>query len=550
MTWSISTFRHSRRKKDFTYQIKIKIRNTSSSFQRDFPIEFTNQGKRIKLSLTENEWRQLSKSNQKIIGVAEAKYREILLFLDKMNVKPSTKIILDLYRKDIYDLTKELELQKVKDLLSYELNEDEISKYSDDELIDISKSVNDLDIEQEGIMQEDEVGSVLLLAENHKRKKDELEKAKSIENNLERCDAQYQIIGFPDFSKIIDVFGYYWTLKKINGGRYLTKFDSKIVLRIAQFVFITGASNRIEDLDAEWLKSYFIYLREFGYLDTREIRNYTPLELYNFKNIIIEKKENCKPYQASSFEDQIKKFKRYFKVLKEETTYLDSIPKLNIDNFSFENLKRYDSDYSVNKTQKDHFVNVEELKLLNEYNSTDQNLNLTRDLFFIQVFSSGNRSIEKDIVMSKVINGITYFEIKHSKTNSINIGVPSKYLNKVLERHGGYLPAIKFNAKEYNENLKKIATELNLDRKIEHLVTKVNSSKTLYEYKPLYECISQYYSRHTLVNYLVDADTPDSDIIKITGHVDVRILDHYKRKTTVEDKLKIFEKADKNNNVI
>jgi uncharacterized membrane protein len=100
---------------------------------------------------------------------------------------------------------------------------------------------------------------------------------------------------------------------------------------------------------------------------------------------------------------------------------------------------------------------------------------------------------------------------------------------------------------DYNRNLKSIAEKLKLDRKIEFVKNEVNSIETVYSYKPLFECVSQYFTRHTLVNYLVDSGRSDEDIIKITGHVNPQILNHYKRKATIQDKQKIIDEADKAN---
>ncbi|MCH7410202.1 hypothetical protein MM239_12410 [Belliella sp. DSM 111904] len=547
MAWTISLFRHKRKKKDGTFQIKLKIRNRDLKFQYDFPIEYKVAGKKKKLSLSLDFWNNLSKNNKKIIYVAEHRYKEILFFLENNNVPITPKSIRNLYIQEPFDITKENEIEKIKHLLSYELSEKEISEYSGDQLIGIANSLDDLQIGNDEILQEDQVGTLLILAEEHNRKKEELNKARNIENNLDRCDAQYKITGYYDYTRIIDAFGYYWTLKRINDSRYLTKYDGKIVLRVAQFIFLTGASNRVEDLNHEWVKSYFLHLKNYGFLDTRKIRNYTPLELYDYKDLIIENQHRNKIYSLESYVDQIKKFKKYFRTLRKKTTFFDSIPKLDLDDFDINSLKNIEADYEQVKTQKDHYLNVEELEIMSGFKSDNEELNLTRDLFFIQTFSSGNRSIEKDLVAIKVHKGITYFEVKHSKTKSKNVNGQFKYLREVLTRYNYILPEIKMNSRQYNENLKKIAEELNFNRKIEHVVNKINSKATVYNYIPLKKCISQYYSRHTLVNYLVDGGTKDTDIIKITGHVNTDILDHYKKNVTVQEKQKIIDIADKNN---
>ena len=101
------------------------------------------------------------------------------------------------------------------------------------------------------------------------------------------------------------------------------------------------------------------------------------------------------------------------------------------------------------------------------------------------------------------------------------------------------------DAKTYNINIKKISKELGLDRKIEFVFNKMNSIETEYEYKPLHECITQYFTRHTLVNYMVDAGHSDEEIIEITGHVSTDILSHYKKKHDINRKQAIIDKADK-----
>lgn len=549
MVWTAVVFRHPRKKKDGTFQIKVKIRNKGLKFQHDFPIEYTYKNVKKKFCLSLNDWNSLSKNNSRIIHVAEHKYKEILKFLKSNNRSITAKSISELYSKHTLDLTNEIDTEKIRHLLSYDLPLEMIDDYSDSHLLKLAKELDELAVDNQDL-QEDEVGTILLQAEEQMRIKTDMERSKLIDDCLLRCDAQYKIVGYFDMTRIIDVFGSYWTLKRINDSRFLTKYDSKIILRIAQFIFLTGASNKISDLNYEWIKSYFLHLRNYGYLDTRLVRNYTPLELYDYKNVIISNKHKNKIYSVESYIDQIKKFKKYYSVLSKKTSYLDSLEKLDIDDFDIKSLRLSDADYDQEKTQKEHYVNVEELELMNNYVSENENLNLSRDLFFIQTFSGGSRSIDKDIVTSKNIKGITYFEVHHSKTKSKNISGVSKYLDNVLKRHEGKLPRIKVTAKEYNYNLKEIAKELNLNRSIEFVRNKVNSKITTYEYKPLYECISQYFSRHTIVNYLVDGGTSDDDIIKITGHATAKILEHYKKNITLIERQKIIDMADKNNKVV
>jgi hypothetical protein len=549
MTWSATAFKFFRkREKDGKYQIKIKLRNTKTKFQRDFPIEQTVNGKIEKLSLSEQDWRNQSRVINRIIRYSEGKYVEIARSLEINGKSLSTDNIMFFYRKEIVDFNDQLTVERMKEALSYDLDPEYIEYYKDEELLEIAKSLEDSDlISNDGEFSVEDIGSVLIDVEIRNNRKKELEAIKSIEDSLDRCDAQYQSLELFDKSKIIDVFGFFWTLRRINGSRYLDKWNKKIVLRLAQYIFLTGSSNELKDFDEKWLNSYFIYLRDFGFLDTREIRNYTPLELYDYEVTIKNKKNQCKPYELDSFKDQIKKFKRYFQILLDETDLLDNLPKINLKKFSVKTLKLPNSYFETSFTQKDHYVNVAELKRLAKFKSRNEELNLTRDLFFIQTFTSGNRSIDKDKVEFISEQGISYLEVKHSKTRSRNQTGKFEFLNQVIERNGGAIPKISMKVSEYNLNLKLIAKELNLDRKIEFVSNKINSKKSFYKHIPLYECISQYFSRHTLVNYLVDAQIGNEDIIKLTGHADVKILDHYRKIVSIEDKQKLIDEADKKN---
>ena len=100
-------------------------------------------------------------------------------------------------------------------------------------------------------------------------------------------------------------------------------------------------------------------------------------------------------------------------------------------------------------------------------------------------------------------------------------------------------------AKDYNRYLKAMAYELKLERDIEFVSNLMNSPESVLSYKPLYKCISQYFSRHTLVNYLVDAGHSDEEIIEITGHVSTDILSHYKKKYDINRKQTLIDRADK-----
>ncbi|OYX12029.1 MAG: hypothetical protein B7Z16_16975, partial [Algoriphagus sp. 32-45-6] len=408
MTWTASAFKHSRkREKDGKHQIKIKLRNTNTNFQRDFPIEQTVNGKREKLGLSEQEWKNQSRVINKIIKYSEGRYVEIAKSLEIKGKPISTDDILFYYRQEILDFNDQLTVDKMKEMLSYDLDPEYVDAYKDEELLEIAKNLEDSDlISEDGELSIEDMGSVLLDVEIRTNRKKELEAVKSIKDNLDRCDAQYQLPELFDKSKILDVFGFFWTLRKLNGSRYLNLWYQKIVLRLAQYIFITGASNNLEDFDEKWLNSYFIYLRDVGYLDTREIRNYTPLELYDYQEVIRSKADQCKPYELDSFRDQIKKFKRYFQILFDETDLLDCLPKINLKKFNVDSLKLSNSDFEESFTQKDHYVNVSELKLMASFNSENKDLNLTRDLFFIQTFTSGNRSIEKDKVEFKTEKGI------------------------------------------------------------------------------------------------------------------------------------------------
>lgn len=550
MTWTASPFKHSRkREKDGKFLIKIKLRNTKSNYQSDFPVERIIGGEILKLILSDIEWVNKSKINKRIIHFAESSILRIAKYLEKNGDEISNKQILFYYRKLLKNFEEEETIDQIRGLLSIDLDNQLVESFSDSQILLMVEQLNKTDLASD--LSEEEISTVLMDAAMEVTvripTRKEIEATKKIKNNLDRCDAQYRIPSFFDENRILDVFGFFWTLKKTNGDRTSNKWNQRIVLRLAQFIFMTGASNNIKDFNFEWIQSYFLYLRDFGFLDNHEIRNYTPLELYEYRDKIIAKKKDCKSYQKSSFEDQIKKFKTYYIKLKEKTNFLDNIPKIDISEFNFKNLKLSESNFDIEKSQKDHYVNLEELKLLAAYKSEDEILNLTRDQFFLQTFSSGNRSINKDNVEIKLENGFKYVEVRHSKTKSKNKTGTFKFFSEVVERHNGKIPNIIITAKEYNKNLKKIAKELKFERKIQFFTSKVNSNETLVEYKPLKNCISQYFSRHTLVNYLVDAGEEDDDIIKLTGHSTTKILDHYKKRSEIDEKQKIINRADKKN---
>jgi hypothetical protein len=548
MTWTTSAFKHFRkRKKDGKYQIKIKLRNNSTGYQRDFPVEYLAGEKVHKLVLSESEWSKKTKFQNEAISFALNRYPRIAKFLEKNEEKISNKKLCFYFRKLLIDVDEQVSIDQIRRLLANEF--DKSVTFSESEILQVAKNLKESDfhLEDEEQLDEGDVGAVLIDAVSRIPREKNLTEVKKIKDPLKRCDAQYKIPGVFNETRIIDVFGFFWTLKQTNDERYLNKWNTKIILRIAQFIFLTGASNDLKDLDSNWVKNFFLYLRDTGFLDTREIRNYTPLELYSFKKVFEKRKANCKPYSESSFGDQLTKFKRYYSVLFKTTNLLDNSPKIDLDIFTLKTLKFSKTNFDEDFTQKDHYVNVEELELLSEYYSKDERLNLTRDLFFIQTFSSGNRSIEKDVITSKLVDGNTIIEVRHSKTGKINSTGKFRYLAEVMARHNGELPKIEIDAKEFNENLKKIAEELKFERMIKFPENKINTLKTKYAYKPLYECISQYFSRHTLVNYLVDAKTEDSNIIKLTGHSDVRILQHYKKNLKVEEKQVIIDLADETN---
>ena len=508
-----SAFRHGWRKKDNTHQIKIKIRVPDFDFQADFPIEYFNDGKKYKLSLSEAEWNNLTNKANKIIEKAKFRYDECVSHILKCNYELSTKSINSLYKQNIFDFTRDIQIEELKRLLAYTLPENLINDYEDQELIEIA---NNIEVGTDEELQADEMGDIILDAESKLRFKKLVKQTNEISNNLERCDAQYLINGYYDFTKIIDVFGYFWCLRKPNGARYLDHTDNKIILRIAEYIFITNASNQLVDFNKNWVISFFLYLRDYGYVDTRKVRNYTPLELYDFKKTILNKSWNRKIYRESSFENLIKKFKKYFRLLRDETELFQTVPYNNLSGINLESIKHDKTNFLEQYTQKDHYVDGNEMKLLFNYNSSNEDLNLTRDLFFIQVYSSGNRSIDKDTVTYVKKDGIEYIEVHHSKTNSKNISGIFQPLKQLLDkRHNGILPKISMNAKAYNTNLKAISKDAGLDRKIQFVFNRMNSLESEYEYKPLYESISQYFTRHTLVNYLVDAGRSDKDIIEI-----------------------------------
>ena len=542
----VSAFRHSRIKKDNSYQIKIKLRIPELSFQRDLPIVYKENDVAKKLSLTINQWSNLSRNHKKLINYSKFRYEETIDYLNENGIEITTENIKKYYGHSLFDFTKLKVASNLKDLITIYYDPEFVDDYyTDDDIIEISKSIEppvDNDI-----LFEDDIADLFVEAESKWKLQNEIEKTKAITDPYERTDAQYRILGYFNTNKVLDVFGYYWTLQKPNGGRYINKYDRKIILRIAEYIFIGGGSNDMNDFNEEWVKKYFIYLRDFGYTDTRLFQNYTPLEINDYENEVKGKRSQRKHYTESSYKDQIKKFKRYYKKLKNKTDFFNDIEVFDIDEFNFNSLKLNDSKYSERYTQKDHYVNVEELKTLARFSSDARELEETRDLFFIQIFTSGNRSIEKDRVKFKTINGIEYVEVIHSKTNTKNISGLAMPLKELLKRYNNTFPTIKMKASEYNSNLKKIAEELGLSRDVEFIENKVNSKISQINYKKLHTCISQYFARHTLVNYLVDGGQSDEDIIKITGHIAPEILKHYKRKMTVEDKQEILDSADKIN---
>ena len=435
-----SAFQHGRRRKDNKHQIKIKIRVPDFNFQADFPIEYLNNGKKYQLSLSKAEWNNRSNKANKIIEKAKFRYDECVRYLLKKNSNLSNKSINSLYTKNIFDFTQDVQIEELKRLLAYTLPESLVNEYEDKELIEIA---NNIEIGTDEELLEEDVGDIILDAESKLRLKKQVNKTKEIKDHLERCDTQYLIDGYFNFTRIIDVFGYFWCLRKPNGARYLDKTDNKIILRVAEYIFITNASNSMSDFDENWVIEFFLYLRDYGYISTRKVRYYTPLELYDFKNIIVDKSGNRKIYRESSFENQIKKFKKYFRSLRDKTKLFLNVPYNDLSGITLNSIKYENSKFAEKYTQKDHYANGDEMKKLFNYNSSDEVLNLARDLFFIQVFSSGNRSIDKDTVQYKTKDGIKYIEVHHSKTNTKNISGLFKPLKLLLDkRHNGKLPEI------------------------------------------------------------------------------------------------------------
>jgi len=231
----------------------------------------------------------------------------------------------------------------------------------------------------------------------------------------------------------------------------------------------------------------------------------------------------------------VKVLKQYINILQKKR--LISTQAINTNHFKASDYISRDAN-TDNYTKIEYTLEYEEIQQLLNASFDDKQMQLTIDMYIIQMFAGGLRPSELytgDIRFYE--NYVSFFRSKNKRISK-NPLLPE--VKDVLAKYPEGLPTF-LPINIYREKLKEVARHFKWNRIIEEPNTKLNPETNTIPHE-LHEVFSPLTARKTFINFLANMELADELIIQFTDHTDVKILKHYKRKLNLQQKKKIIEK--------
>lgn len=370
---------------------------------------------------------------------------------------------------------------------------------------------------------------------------DNIKDAVGIEMQIEKEKKYVKTLSFEErYTKgkynrndIIELFGYCWSKNPKNGDPYVTKGYQSLIYHFADY-FINGknVSMSVKNFNLSWVVKFLTFNIEKGY-STTHIRGYTPFDILDRRDFFAKSPRN--DYKHATFQKLVKYLKQYIDILQKEG-------KLALNTINTKHIEA--SEYISRKVNTDKFTKIEftldyeEIEQLLNARFDDPQMQLATDMYIIQMFAGGLRLIE--LYKGNIRFTDHYVSFYRSKNKNITKNPLLPEILDVLLKYPDGMPTL-LKIDEYRKMLKKVAEHFVWNRIIEEPNTSLHPDSNTITHE-LHQVFSPLTARKTFINYLANMGLSDELIIQFTGHNNVEILKHYKRKFNLTQKKNIIEK--------
>jgi len=358
----------------------------------------------------------------------------------------------------------------------------------------------------------------------------QIEINKEIEaNKISKLDTQTRYLkGYFDSNNIFELFA------SIKYDSEISSIYNKLIFRLFQYRYFEKPTEKLKDLNEDWVFNFLKYLSDFGY-STASSNTFDPLKFD--ENTFVNK-----PFLKYN----PRQIKKLFEIFKTVYNYLNDkyqLPQINFRKIKIDSI--VDKKIKVDGMRINHCLNYLELNQLynfkflakdNDYYNlvfkelfkskinltlTTDNFNTAKDLFLIQIMGGGLRGF-RDLQTSSFSQKENTISFNAAKTNDLIINPLNEFTEPIAVKYDYQLPFLdiirKDNGKQVSENLKEfiyraiigvIGEVLNFDRKI-------NVENKLVELKTI---IKPYFARKTFSQILYDNFQFSIEEVSIfTGH--------------------------------
>lgn len=173
------------------------------------------------------------------------------------------------------------------------------------------------------------------------------------------------------------------------------------------------------------------------------------------------------------------------------------------------------------------YITEEEMRMIQDADLSNYPVGYewARDIFSVGVYTAQRVSDYNNIGKGNImeINGRCFVEVKQKKTGR-KVLIPCKSeLIRILDKYENELP--KLSDQKINEYIKEVAKVAGLTESVQITTSKGGVNKT--ESVPKYTLIHTHTARRTGATWMYLSGMDKFDIMKITGHSSVKLLDKY-----------------------
>jgi integrase len=185
------------------------------------------------------------------------------------------------------------------------------------------------------------------------------------------------------------------------------------------------------------------------------------------------------------------------------------------------------------------FLTLEEVKALKSIKLENKELEESRDIFLMGVFS-GLRHSDIIRISRRTVEG-EYLSFMIKKTKRAQRTYINKYIRELLEKYDYSMPNI--SSTRVTNNIRKVAKMANLNRDV--TTGRRVGADLIEKFRPLHEVISTHMGKRTFVTLFFEAGGRMQTILQSTGNSDMETMKHYHKLTSKGEKEEIDRIMDK-----